>query len=122
MKYKHSCVVDVNGAYIDLVLVFLEPGEDGQIQENIQYYALKEGETLVDTRKPTLRPYAGAAGFIRPRWNGEAWEEAAVQEEIAAWELEHPAPEPAPNTPTVETRLADLEDAYTAMMFGGDLV
>ena len=93
MKYKHCCVVGADGAYKTFVLVLLEQGEDGETVERVQHYKLTEGEQLIDANPPAMRPYASAAGFITPRWDGSAWVEAASAEEIAAWEAEHPAPE-----------------------------
>ena len=94
MAYKHSCVIDVQGLYKTLVLVLFEEQEEGPQEERIQYYDLLPGEQMVDTIPPTMRPYAGAAGFVSPRWDTDtsAWTEAATEEEITAWETEHPAP------------------------------
>lgn len=93
MNYKHCCVVGADGAYKTFVLVLLEQGEDGETVENVQHYKLVEGEQLIDANPPAMRPYAGTAVFIKPRWDSIAWIEAATDEEIAAWETEHPAPE-----------------------------
>lgn len=112
MNYKHSCVIDAEGNYKTLVLVLLEPDEDGQPKENIQYYELLEGESLVDTAPPSMRPYAGADGLVRPRWSADtaAWEEGATAAEITVWEAEHPAPEPmTPPADNLEGRVATLE-------------
>lgn len=101
MNYKHCCVVGADGAYKTFVLVLLEQGEDGETVENVQHYKLVEGERLIGVHPPAMRPYAGAAGFIKPRWDSIAWVEGATDEEIAAWEAEHPAPEvpePQPST------------------------
>lgn len=117
MNYKHCCVVGADGAYKTFVLVLLEQGEDGETVENVQHYKLAEGEQLVDANPPAMRPYAGAAGFIAPRWNGRAWTEAATDEEIAAWEAEHPAPEvpeSQPSEPPLEPS-GDLKDRVTAL-------
>lgn len=77
MNYKHSCVIDAEGYYKTLVLVLLEPDENGQEQENIQYYTLQEGETLLDTAFP--------ADILKARWNGTEWEETATPEELEQW-------------------------------------
>ena len=118
MAYKHSCVVDTNAIYKTLVLVLLVENEDHQQEEQIQHYEMLEGEMLVDTVPPTMRPYAGAAGFIRPKWDAaaSAWVEGATEEEVAAWEAEHPAPELPESVPTAEERLTALEGAMLAMM------
>ncbi|MBM6725486.1 hypothetical protein [Pseudoflavonifractor phocaeensis] len=118
MAYKHSCVVDTNAIYKTLVLVLLVENEDHQQEEQIQHYEMLEGEMLVDTVPPTMRPYAGAAGFIRPKWDAaaSAWVEGATEEEVAAWEAEHPAPELPESVPTAEDRLTALEGAMLAMM------
>ena len=106
MEYKHSCVVNAKNQYKGIVLVLLE---NGQIQD----YNLLEGESLVDAAPPAMRPYAGAVGFISPRWDADAsaWVEAATEEEIAVWEAEHPAPEKPEPTPTVE----ELQAKITAL-------
>lgn len=50
-------------------------------------------------------------GFIKPRWDSIGWTEAATDEEIAAWEAEHPALEvPEPHEPS-----GDLEECVTAL-------
>ena len=116
MDYKHSCVIDAQNFYKTFVLVLLVENEEGQQEEIIQYYTLQDGEQLVDTAPPVMRPYAGAAGFISPKWDADAaaWVEAASAEEIAAWEAEHPAPKaPEPSEPSGDgdlgQRVATLE-------------
>lgn len=118
MAYKHSCVVDTNAIYKTLVLVLLVENEEHQQEDQIQHYEMLEGEMLVDAVPPTMRPYAGAAGFIRPKWDAaaSAWVEGATEEEVAAWEAEHPAPELPESVPTAEERLTALEGAMLAMM------
>ena len=122
MNYKHACVVDAAYHYKTLVLVLLEPDENGQVQENIQHYVLQEGEALVDAAPPTTRPHAGTPGFVHPRWDGTAWVEGATPEEITTWELEHPAPEVMPSSPTAEddaaALLVDHEYRLTLMELG----
>ena len=121
MKYKHSCVIDANFIYKTLVLVLLVQADQGQGEEQewkVQNYTLSEGEQLVDTAPPTVRPYAGADGFVSPKWGGydTSWTEAATDEEIAAWEAEHPAPVLPDPVPTQEERLSALEGAMLSMM------
>lgn len=113
MDYKHSCVVDANFIYKTFVLVLLTQANQGEEQEwKVQNYTLSEGEQLVDTAPPTIRPHAGAAGLISPKWdtNTSAWVEAATAEEIAAWEAENPDP----NAKTLEEekveRIAQSKD------------
>ena len=107
MDYKHCCVIDAQNRYKTLVLVINEPDETGELQEKVQYYTLLEGERLIDAAPPVMRPYIGADGFIKPVWEGLGWMESAADEEITAWEAEHPAP-PSP-TPSREDRgLADI--------------
>lgn len=116
MDYKHSCVIDAQNLYKTFVLVLLAENEEGQQEEKIQYYTLQDGEQLVDTAPPVMRPYAGAAGFISPKWDADAaaWVEAASAEEIAAWEAEHPAPEaPAPEVPEPEPEPEPSGDSAT---------
>lgn len=115
MNYKHSCVVDADGAYKTFVLVLLEEGEGGETVENVQNYELKDGERLIDAKPPTMRPYAGAAGYIYPRWDDDTggWIECATEDEIADWEAEHLAPEepedPTPPGGDLEQRVTTLE-------------
>lgn len=96
MEYKHSCVVDADGAYKTFVLVLLEQNEEGETTENVQGYKLAEGEQLIDAAPPSMRKHAGTAGFIKPKWDAESngWIEGATAEQIAAWEDEHPDPVP----------------------------
>ena len=108
MDYKHCCVVDIDDAYITFVLVLLEQNEEGETVENVQSYELKDGERLIDAKPPTMRPYAGAAGYIYPRWDDDTggWIECATAEQVTAWEAEHPDPVP----------LEDKRAAKTAAM------
>lgn len=111
MDYKHACVVDAERNYKTLVLVLMEQDEEGQIKENIQYYTLQDGEGLVDAIVPFARSHADAPGLVRPRWDDEtaAWAEGATAEEIAAWEVDHPAPANLA-APTAEEQLrADVD-------------
>ena len=51
---------------------------------------------LVDSETtPDRKQHAGSTGFVKPRWDEDAaaWVEGATDEELAAWEAEHPAPE-----------------------------
>ena len=104
MEYKHCCVIDGLRFYKTFVLVLLVENEEHQQEEQVQYYTLLAGESLVDAAPPVMRPYAGAAGFISPKWDADAaaWVEAASAEEIAAWEAEHPAPEAPEPEPGLE--------------------
>ena len=86
MEYRTYCLIDAKGYYVDLVVAKLVDGT----APCAEWYTLKEGEILVDSAKPASRQYAGAVGFIRPKWDGSAWAEDATAEEIAAWEAAHP--------------------------------
>lgn len=68
----------------------------------LAYYELQEGEQLIDTAPPNMRPYAGAVGFVSPKWDSDtsAWMEGATEDEISSWESEHPAPETATLQPS----------------------
>ena len=115
MDYKHSCVIDAQNLYKTFVLVLLVENEEHQQEEQIQYYTLQKGEQLLDAAPPVMRPYAGAEGFVSPKWDTEtsAWIEAATEEEIADWEAEHPAqevPEPVPtDTDVLNTLLGVIK-------------
>ena len=88
MEINHGCVVDDAGKYVTFVLVV-----DGKIKN----YSLSANESLISVPPPTIKQYAGNAGFIVPKWDGEEWTEGATSQEISAWEAEHPAmPEPEP--------------------------
>lgn len=90
-----------------------EDPETGEKRDHINHYTLKEDEILVDAPAPVMRPYAGAAGFVRPKWDADttAWTEAATEQEITAWEAEHPDP----NAKTLEELRADKEaEIHTA--------
>ena len=125
MEYKHSCVVDAKFIYKTLVLVLLTQADQGEEQEwKVQNYTLAEGEQLIDTAPPIMRPHAGAAGFVSPKWDSDtfSWIEAATEEEVEAWEAEHPGP----NAKTLEELRADKEteisDACnTAIVAGMDV-
>lgn len=95
MDYRYACVIDVNSIYQDLVMLHWGRENPAQTQGwQVQGYTLAAGEQLLDAAPPVLRPHAGAAGFVSPRWDSgtSAWVEAATEEEIAAWELAHPDP------------------------------
>lgn len=94
MEYKHYCVIDENSYYIDLVLA-RGTGAD----QTIDNYTLSSGEYLLETAPP--------GGFVRPKWNGESWEEGATTEEITEWEAQQPPPIAPPPNPAA--RIAELE-------------
>lgn len=113
MNYKHSCVVDAKFIYKTLVLVLLTQADQGEEQEwKVQNYTLAEGEQLIDTAPPIMRPHAGAAGFVSPKWDSDtsAWIEAATEEEVEAWEAGHPDPD----AKTLEDLRADKEAELSA--------
>ena len=121
MAYKHLCVIDAQNLYKTFVRVLVIENEEGQ-EEQIQHYKLLDGEQLVGAAPPTMRPYAGVSGFVRPKWDAvtSAWTEAATEEEIAAWEDEHPAPAPIARKPSETEQLrADVD--YLAIMTGVEL-
>ena len=119
MNYKHSCVVDANGAYKTFVLVLLEQDEEGETTENVQGYKLAEGEQLIDTAPPAMRQHAGTAGFIKPKWDAESngWVEGATAEQVTAWEAEHPDPEPLEDKRAAKT--AEVSAACNAAITAG---
>ena len=109
MEYRYACIIDADNVYVDFVLV---------IGDEVQYYTLRPGETVIDAPCPV-------ADFCRPRWTGNAWEETATPEELAAWEAEMHPPMPDPPPDPVETiadlqrQLADLQ-AQMAALTGGE--
>lgn len=63
----YRCVIDSSGYFVDHVLMVTQ--KNGNM---VPYaYTLKDGETLVDTK----RPYE----MIAPRWNGAGWEETDIR-------------------------------------------
>ena len=118
IESRYCCVVSEAGEYLTLVLVqkIADPST-GEKTDQIQNHKLKDGERLVEAAPPTMRPYAGAAGYIYPRWDDDTggWIECATEDEIADWEAEHPAPEepedPTPPGGELEERVAAIETA-----------
>ena len=124
MEYKHCCVIDALKFYKTLVLVIIRntPGEDGSVtsEAEVQYYTMLPGESLIETKPPSMRQHAGALGFVKPKWDEDSnrWAEGATEDEIADWEAEHPAPEepedPTPPGGDLEGRVAALEAAQAS--------
>ena len=106
-KVNIYCVIDPDGFYKDMIYAKTEiDPETGQEVIKPMRAEVAEGYRLIlrtDERPhPHLREHAGFAGFIRPKWDDatETWVEDATADEIAAWEVEHPAPvvpEPEPS-------------------------
>lgn len=94
MQEKLCCVVDEGGVYKAFVIVQTKQGEGSEPVETVLGYKLAEGEHLIDTLPPLKRLHVGTMGLVKPRWNedAETWCEGATAEELAAWEVEHPAP------------------------------
>ena len=111
MKFKYSCVIDEENLYKTLVLLI-----EKDRKYKIENHTMQPGESLLDVSPPTLKRYAGAAGLISPRWDAgaSAWVEAATEEEIAAWEAEHPAPKKPEPAPTVEELQAQITALTTS--------
>ena len=112
MSYKHQCVVDTGNQYKTLVLTW---------GDQVMHYKLRDGETLVDTAPPVLRPHAGAVGLVRPRWDADTgdWLEAATEAEIAAWEAAHPDPNARSLEQLRADKLAELSRACGAAITSG---
>ena len=90
MNEKCCCVVDEKGFYLAYVLV-----QTNGDKQTVVGYTLQAGEVLVDSdTTPDRKQHAGGVGFVKPRWDEDtaAWVEGATDEELAAWEAEHPAP------------------------------
>ena len=90
MNEISCCVVDAQGFYCAYVLV----QTDGD-KHTVVGYTLQAGEVLVGSETtPDRKQHAGDVGFVKPRWDEKtaAWIEGATDEELAAWEAEHPAP------------------------------
>lgn len=90
MNEKSCCVVDAQGFYRAYVLV----QTDGD-KQTVVGYTLQAGEVLVESdTTPDRKQHAGGAGYVKPRWDDavETWVEGATDDELDAWEAEHPAP------------------------------
>ena len=116
------CVVNASGEYVEFIMVSITYDELGVLYTP-HYYDLKGGERLVDSATPpTMRPCAGALGLVRPVWDDEtaAWTESATAEDIAAWELAHPAPVPPGPSPEedMDALLVDHEYRLTLLELG----
>jgi|GEM_PF-3702662 len=73
---KHLCRIDEAGFPVDVVNVkYSLDAYDVKtlLDEDEQEYALKDGESLVETFPPT--------DFIKPRWAGECWVDAPTLDE-----------------------------------------
>lgn len=79
MTEKYCCVIDDTGRYVTYVIV---------LNNQVQHYTLKDGETLIDAKPPAIKHHTGTSGFIHPAWdaNTSTWVEGATAAEIAAWE------------------------------------
>ena len=108
MVEKYRCVIDAEGRYVTYVLIL-----DG----NIQYYNLKESESLIDAKPPVMRTSTARDGYLVPIWDIDAstWAEGATAGEIAAWEALHPVLPQTEVTPTQLDRI-EAQATYTAMM------
>ena len=109
MVYKYVCIIDAENFYVDFALV---------IDDVLQNYTLRPGETLIDASCPVT-------DFCRPRWTGNAWEETATPEELAAWEAEmhpplpDPQPDPAETIAALQRQVTNLQ-AQMAALTGGE--
>lgn len=114
MNDKYACVIDANSIYKTFVLMLLVQTDREEEEEEwqVQRYTLAAGEQLLDAAPPVLRPHAGAAGLISPKWDVETstWVESAAEEEISVWEAAHPDP----NARTLEELRADKEAEISA--------
>jgi hypothetical protein len=70
------CVIDADGIFVT--------------STERTAYTLRDGDQFIDAEPPTLRPYRGYPGFVKPIWDGESWREGATFYEILLWEARHP--------------------------------
>ena len=77
MTEKYCCVIDETGRYVTYVIV---------LNNQVQHYTLKDGETLIDAKPPAIKHHTGTSGFMHPAWdaNTSTWVEGATAAEIAA--------------------------------------
>ena len=86
IEYKHFCVVDDKGNYIDFVLVKqAKDKESNVIDKEVLFYNLQDGEKLLDVELPS-------ESFIKPKWENNKWIETATESEIREREVETQLP------------------------------
>lgn len=96
MNGDFQCVINAKNIYRNYVEVI-----DGEVQG----YRLQPDETLVRIDPPIMRTHAGVSGFVSaPCVNQDTMTWVAVdnEQEIAAWEVGHPAPSVKQPAPTPE--------------------
>ena len=110
MEINHGCVVDDAGKYVTFVLV---------VDEKIKNYSLSANESLISAPPPTIKQYAGGAGFVAPVWDGNtaSWVEGATAGEISEWEELHRDSRPIDIVRT--DKLAELSASCNAAITAG---
>lgn len=121
-----ACVIDEKGNYVDSVLVEKPPvNSDGEHQCHgfPHGYTLKDSESLIYVSPPPLSNIVDDKqvlqyeySMLKPRWNGEGWEESATLEEIEGARL---APmEQQPQISEIDTILLAIDDLYKKISGG----
>ena len=109
----HRCVIDRDSCYVEFVLLVEQ--EDGSTAPHA--YTLKPGETLIEASPPS--------DMIAAHWTGDAWEETASPEEIAAAEAikaqEAGTVSEGAALPSLAERVEAVEDALLALALGGGI-
>lgn len=102
-NFIEDCLFEVHPILMEAVLVDVadEEGTINQVEE-FQPVLDAEGKALLD---PQYVEEAPPQGFYWPRWNGTEWIEGGV------------APEPVPQAPTLEERVADAENTLLSLLF-----
>ena len=93
--WTHMYVLDSNNIKTNFVAGDLYRNALGEERYEPERYIKKEGETFLPydfNNQPIDRTHTGSSGFVKNKWTGSEWVEGATPEEIAAWELDHPAP------------------------------
>lgn len=119
MQERLCCVADVVGAYKAFVIVQTNQDEGSEPVETVLGYKLSEGDRLIDAAPPAKRMHAGSKGFVKPCWDEDAavWVEGASEEELAAWEAEHP--DPVSLEDKREAKHAEISAASEAAIYAG---
>lgn len=107
------CVIDENNNYVEYVHVI---GEDNS-KPIIEYYELKDNESLLDAPPPQIRTHNLSGGFLKPQWNGKEWIETESKENIDKFDQENQLVEEQPSQQ--EQLRADVD--YLSVMLGVDL-
>jgi len=103
----HRCVIDCDGYYVTFV----------NLDDLPKSFAITDGQSYIEASPPS--------NMIAPHWTGDAWEETASPEEIAAAEAvkaqEAGTVSEGAVLPSLAERVEAVEDALLALALGGGI-